>query len=307
MPVRPDDEPLDQYLRRVGFSNAGLSYARRSWVNAAGEAIDQLSAQVSLAEMRDESTGAGDYRILDGYDRALAPLAADQAIRFNTVVTALAWDDHGVRVTAADGQVFTADHAIITLPLGVLQSDAVRFTPDLPPEKRGALHALRMGPALKLIYRFAAPIWPPGVMALYSPLNPPMWWTPSAGQPDAGQVIMAFATGDWARGLIALGEAGALAQGLRVLADELGRTPPPPLIARWVNWAADPYACGGYSAAPPGAAAARQILAQPLAGTLFWAGEATAPNIWAATVHGAYVSGQRAATEILSQCPHCES
>jgi monoamine oxidase len=125
-----------------------------------------------------------------------------------------------------------------------------------------------------------------------------MWWTP---QPDADgeQVWLAFATGDYARDLIARGEAGALAQGLDALCREIGAVVQPD-AARWVNWAADPYALGGYSSVPVGAVGMREVLAQPVEDRLFFAGEACAPQPYAATVHGAYHTGRRAAQEICS-------
>jgi monoamine oxidase len=66
------------------------------------------------------------------------------------------------------------------------------------------------------------------------------------------------------------------------------------------NWLAEPFTLGGYSVTTPGNAGARAILAKPINNRLFWAGEATASNVSCATVHGAYTSGRRAASEILS-------
>jgi monoamine oxidase len=66
-----------------------------------------------------------------------------------------------------------------------------------------------------------------------------------------------------------------------------------------VDWAADPWARGGYSSVPPGAHGQRSTLAQP-AGALHFAGEATVFTNNPATVHGALHSGERAAGEILS-------
>ncbi len=63
-----------------------------------------------------------------------------------------------------------------------------------------------MAPALKLIYRFDEPVLPPGIMALYSAINPPMWWSPSFGHDTDVTVMTAFITGDWARELHAEGE-----------------------------------------------------------------------------------------------------
>jgi monoamine oxidase len=128
-----------------------------------------------------------------------------------------------------------------------------------------------------------------------------MWWSPSVGHDDANDstIMTAFVTGDWARELHAEGEEGALEHGFQTLQRELGRELPRPEAAVMVNWIDDPFSLGGYSVAPPGAAKAREMLAQPTGEQLFWAGEATAPNAWSSTVHGAYASGRRAAAEIL--------
>src|SRR5207244_9754077 len=54
---------------------------------------------------------------------------------------------------------FNASRAIITLPLGVLQHGAVRFVPDLPPEKQAAINDLAMGNVLRIVLRFRERFW----------------------------------------------------------------------------------------------------------------------------------------------------
>lgn len=299
VPVQPGDESLDSYLRRMGFTDAQLDYTRRAYVNAAGDDMADLSAEACREEWADTTAGQGDFRILNGYDGLLEDLARGLSVRLNTVIERLDWGVGGVRVYSA-GEVFEANRAVITLPLGVLQSGSVRFVPELPPEKQAAIHALRMGPGIKLVYQFEQPVLPPGIMALYSAGAPPMWWSPSFGQDISKTVVTAFATGSYARDLLACGEAGALEAALNTLRGELNRPDLKPLNAHLANWADDPYSLGGYSVVPPGQAGARAALAQPVADRLFWAGEAAAPNAWGATVHGAYASGQRAAREIIS-------
>ena len=66
------------------------------------------------------------------------------------------------------------------------------------------------------------------------------------------------------------------------------------------DWQADPYARGGYSYVRVGGTGARQRLAEPIEGTLFFAGEATDVEE-AGTVAGALRSGQRAAREVLKK------
>lgn len=313
VPVKPEDESLEVYLRRVGFTEAQLQYTRRSWGNAAGEAIHVLSAKASLQDMEllpfeaDDfygsplpSAGVGDFRIVDGYNQLHEALADGIDIHLNTVVETVEWGSRPVRIHTRSGEVFEADRLIITLPLGVLQARNVRFSPDLPDWKQNAIGALRMGPAIKLIYRFREPMVAHGIHAFYSALNPPMWWSTTLDASEY-QVWMAFATGDWARELLALGEEGALAKGLETLRQELDCPDLEADAMHLANWVADEFALGGYSAVPVGSEGARAVLAKPLGDVLFFAGEATAPNPWGATVHGAYMSGRRAAHEILSE------
>jgi monoamine oxidase len=298
VPVLPGDEDLKSYLKRLGFNDDQLSYVRRAYANATGDSMEYISAQETLDQLHDGSAGEGDFRILDGYDCLVNDLAAGLDVRLNTVVRRVDWSGDGVRVET-EGETFEADHIVITLPLGVLQAGAVDFHPALPEEKRATIHHLRMGPVIKLVYQFDAPLVPENIMAVYSAGTPPMWWSPSFGH-DTDQVVWtAFASGDYARELLALGEEGALKAALETLKYEVNRPDLKPIKTHLVNWPADPFALGGYSVATPGHADARHILAHPVADKLFWAGEATAPGTGAATVHGAYSSGKRAAQEIL--------
>ena len=74
-------------------------------------------------------------------------------------------------------------------------------------------------------------------------------------------------------------------------------------VAAWrrLDWSSDPLACGGYTFLRPGGVGARERLAAADTGALFWAGSETATQPIAATVAGAYVSGLRAAREVLAE------
>jgi len=65
------------------------------------------------------------------------------------------------------------------------------------------------------------------------------------------------------------------------------------------DWRADPFARGGYSYLRVNGEGAREALAAPLAGTVFFAGEATESEE-PGTVAGALRSGIRAAREAMS-------
>src|SRR5262249_5085662 len=73
------------------------------------------------------------------------------------------------------------------------------------------------------------------------------------------------------------------------------------LIASWHfhDWQTDPFSRGAYMYVPVGECATPEKLAQPVSGTLFFAGEATEMR-FAGTAGGAMKSGARAAQQVLA-------
>lgn len=67
---------------------------------------------------------------------------------------------HGVKVTVEDGRTFVADAAIITVPLGVLKSNCIKFEPKLPEWKESAINNLGVGIENKIILHFENVFWP---------------------------------------------------------------------------------------------------------------------------------------------------
>ena len=298
VPPRPL-ESFGDYLRRVGFDRERLDYVRRAFANAAGESMRFLDATAILEGLNArELDGEEDHRILEGYGAIVEALGVGLEIHTQSVVRRVQWNDQGVVVTTDDGREFRGRTAVITLPLGVLQAGDVTFDPPLPAPKRQALAGLGMGPVAKFVYRFAEPLTPDEIQAVYAAGNPPMWWSPSAPHPTTEAVVWsALVSGDGLVELTRVSEEDALERALEAFRREVGRPGLRPLQAKLVDWSADPFARGGYSHVRPGHHGARELLAEPTP-PLFWAGEATAPEERAATVHGALLTGERAAVEV---------
>ena len=67
------------------------------------------------------------------------------------------------------------------------------------------------------------------------------------------------------------------------------------------GWYSDEFSHGSYSHIPPGGSFSDyRTLASPLDEKIFFAGEATHAT-YPGTLHGAYLSGERAAKEIMKQ------
>jgi monoamine oxidase len=116
------------------------------------------------------------------------------------------------------------------------------------------------------------------------------------GQP----CIEGFFGGRFAQSLEDAGEGALAAESINEIVAYLGndyRRKLKPLSES--RWAHDPFARGSYSHALPGHAGARAVLAAPVDGRLFFAGEATSPGFFS-TAHGARDSGERAAREVMA-------
>ncbi len=292
---KPEGESFSEYLTRAGFNKTQIQYFRRAYVNACGEDPDVLDAEQG---MKDVQTYAGeDLKLLGGYDNLVNFLAKGLDILTKKDVYGIEWGKSGVKITTSKGEVFSADTAVITIPVGVLKSHRIRFSPALPGEKLEALSKLTMGPVTKMVYVFEEPLLDnPKIVAVYSRRNPPMWWAPSFGRKDTKlHVWSSFFSGAWARELLTLQPEDALKRGLETLRAELGKPKLTPIKSKLVNWLGDPYAMGGYTVCLPGGYNARQVLGTA-SHPLYWAGEGTG---FSGTVHASYDTGKRAAGEIL--------
>ena len=65
-------------------------------------------------------------------------------VLLNATVTTISYTNDGVIVTLADGRKLTADYAICTFSVGVLQNDDVTFEPELPDWKMEAIQSITM-------------------------------------------------------------------------------------------------------------------------------------------------------------------
>jgi monoamine oxidase len=90
-------------------------------------------------------------------------------------------------------------------------------------------------------------------------------------------------------------------EALAMLSAVFQRTDLPSLLvsAHTHDWMVDPLSVGAYSYAPKGACNASDELAQPVADTIYFAGEHTDTTGNWGTVHAALGSGLRAAGQIL--------
>lgn len=263
-------------------------------------------------------------RVVGGYDRVTAHLAREvfDAVTLNTVVERVEWSEGSVIVTSrgTDGNErdpIRARSLIVTVPVGVLQAappepGAIQFEPDVP-VLRDSLPLLAMGSVLRTVFAFKERFWENGLRNvpadgaltslsfLHSPgTTVPVWWTLF---PLRTPVMVGWVGGPPAAELCALPDDEIATRSLRDLARHLGTTYDRleglVLGSFTHNWERDPYARGAYSYAAVGGSGVARRLSRPVAGTLFFAGEATDTGGHSGTVEGAIATGRRAARDVL--------
>jgi monoamine oxidase len=236
----------------------------------------------------------------DGYSQIVHGLAEGLDIRPGHVVRKVHWNDDGVTVTTSQ-ETFDADYVVVTLPQGVLKAGHVSFSPALPEEKLRAIERLRMGILNKVFLRFPRIFWPEEAdMFGYISERKGEWteWLNVAhvsGQP----VLLALNAADYGRAIEDMSDEQIVSAAMVTLRTMFGDDIPDPEAVLITRWGADPYSHGAYTFMALGATPDHyDDLAAPIGDRVFFAGEATSAD-FPATVHGAYLSGLRAAEDII--------
>jgi monoamine oxidase len=239
------------------------------------------------------------WRVRRGYGALMAAYGAALPLAFSCSVTLIDHSAKRLRIETSLGTLAT-DKVIITVPTNLIADEAIRFSPALP-GKIDAASKLPLGLADKVTLAIAdadADALPKEGNLRGATMRREMgtYHLRPFGQP----CIEGFFGGRYAQALEDAGDGAIAAASIDEIASFLGndfRRKLTPL--RESRWAHDPFARGSYSHALPGQAHQRAVLATPVDGRLFFAGEATSLNFFS-TAHGAHDSGERAAKEALA-------
>ncbi len=263
---------------------------------------------LSVQDWHLNELSGGNLRVAGGLGamvaRVLGPPAGE--VRLRSPVHGIGWDGPGglVEVASAAGTL-TARAAIVTVSTGVLRAGGIGFAPDLPEEQLAALDGLPMGLLSRAAIRAAGPdrlglrpgsslyrrLTDPGEMAMFFSL-----W------PQGQDYAVGFFGGRAAWALAAEGTAATAAFARAELARLLGARAAAAFADEVVvtGWGTDPKFLGAYAYARPGCMTARAAMDAPLAGRLWFAGEAWCMDGLAGTVGGAFLSGERAAAAVAA-------
>jgi monoamine oxidase len=315
-----EDQSVEAFLGSRLTSPA--QQALESFVRTMVEGFDaadprRASVKAIAAEWCGDSL-QGQARPLGGYGALLGALARQldpgrSRVMLATAVQSVEWGGAAVRILArSGGQAVSmrAGRAVIALPVSILQlppgsPGAVAFDPPLS-EKRAALAGLAVGPVIKLVLQFRRPFWEQwqdgaftdaGFLHAPDAVFPTLW----TSLPFRAPLLTAWVGGPPAQRLQSASRDEliefALASARQAL-DFPGTLRAELVCAHVHDWGSDPFALGAYSYIGVGGGEAPRQLAQPLAGRLFFAGEAAEPDS-SGTVEAALQSGRRAARMLM--------
>lgn len=262
-----------------------------------GAWIDDLDAH----GLDDDATNGIEVVFPEGFDRLAAGLAEGLDVRLGHEVRKVRWSSaEGVAVETTRG-IFSAGQAVVTVPVGVLQSGDFTIEPALPAEIGKALDGFRMNAFEKVFLRFPHQFWNEEVYAIRRQGDAAKWWhswydlTALHGEPT----LLTFAAGPCAVETREWSDQRIADSVLESLRDLFGNEIPPPIDIRVTRWQDDPFTRGSYAYMTVGSRTEdHDLLATPVGGVLHIAGEAT----WTddpATVTAAMCSGHRAAERVL--------
>lgn len=222
--------------------------------------------------------------------------------------------DGQVHIESEIGESVNADCVVCTVPLGVLKHGNIAFEPPLPSWKTGAIERLGFGILNKVVLVYEKVFWESdrhifGVLRDATDKNSTFqrdyginrgrffqWFnvTNTTGLP----CLIALMAGAAGFETEHSSNESLIEEATEILRGVFGQDVPYPAESVVTRWGSDPFARGSYSSAAPGMLPDDYDIMARSIGNLIFAGEHTI-GTHPATVHGAYLSGLRAASEVL--------
>lgn len=257
----------------------------------------------------------------EGYDQITKRLAQEIDYRLNHTVTKIDWSKQPIEVyVKGHDKPFKAKYVISTLPLGVLKKSVdeknkgkegyVEFYPRLPSWKVDAINKIEMGTMNKMQLIFNQTFWKDDLSIQYISImdeNPKFSFVMNIQESLGVPILLVFHSGElgkrydkmWNEGNYT-GIRDEAIESLSAIYDKANTGIVKKSFQDMIvsDWSLDPYTEGSYSYPTVGSTPSDFYdLQREVDGRLFFAGEATEALHWG-RVHGAYLSGIRAAEDI---------
>jgi len=299
-----DDLPdisFEDYALQNGLGNE-YKYIVENIAGDQGAAASRLSVYGNNKDEEHWSAGDDDFKFEETFFDLIDTQIANQVkdyILLNTVVSKIDYSQSTILITDSNNNTFNADKVIITVPIPILKSADIQFTPALPDEKTAAFAKIGMDAGMKVFLKFSNKFFDQNIIggsvcAAYA--------DDSIGKTQNDNILLAFIMGEQAEYLTSLGSDAAITNALIQELDIMynGQASASFIASHVENWTTNPFVKGAYSYSTIGMGDARKIASEALSEKLYFAGEAMNTNGHHQTVHGAVETGYREVINILT-------
>jgi monoamine oxidase len=253
--------------------------------------------EISVTDYRAAADLDPNYLTREGFGALIHAWGAEVPVRLSTPVRRIRWDGPGVQVETDQGTI-RARAVIVTVSTGVLAFEDIAFTPDLPERHQEAIFDLPMGLLTKV------PLQIDGTRLGLQPFDDVLIERHARHDlyflafPFDLDLMIGFVGGDFAWEMEAAGREAAVEFVTDRLVDCFGSAARRAVRkGTMTNWSANRHVRGGYAAARPGKAHARDVLKDPVGERIWFAGEALAGGL-KQTAGGARLSGEAVAGQV---------
>ncbi|KAL7117437.1 hypothetical protein ACP275_03G071500 [Erythranthe tilingii] len=277
-----------------------------------------LLQEVSLPNWNQDDVyggfGGAHCMIKGGYSAVVESLGEGICVHFDHVVTDISYSTNDceadsklhkkVKVSISNGKEFSGDAVLVTVPLGCLKAESIKFSPPLPEWKYSSIKRLGFGVLNKLVLEFSEVFWDDTIDYFGATAEDRdqrgrcfMFWNvkKTVGAP----VLIALVVGKAAIDGQSISSSDHVSHALLILRKLFGEKVSDPVASLVTDWGNDPYSYGAYSYVAVGSSGEDyDILGRPVNNCLFFAGEATCKE-HPDTVGGAMMSGLREAVRII--------
>jgi monoamine oxidase len=243
------------------------------------------------------SIGGDDWFCAEGYGSVVAHYGQDVPVALATAVKEINWQGDGVKVVTWQAGTIKAKAAILTVSVGVLAANHIKFTPELPVEKQEAIDGIDMAVMNYIGLHFTDDVFNFGADTYVYKQQHDEDGVGYLANLNNTNLVYGYVGGDQAKALEKETIDTAIAYGLDGMKSMLGNDIEKKFIKGYATACGQiPFYEGAYSAAKPGKQPMRAVLRETLADKLFFSGEATHRVQWG-SVNGGLYSGRESANQ----------
>lgn len=246
----------------------------------------------------------GDYLIPGGYWSIFDKRSEHKNIEYilNAKVIEVNQKDHWKKpfVILEDGNKYSAEYILVTVPLGVLKKNIIKFSPLLSPRKQIAINNLGFGSLEKVVVQFSHAFWKD--FSLFKVIDNPVKFLSYAinYHKVSGKNTLIFLVGGEGQSFKKYYTASEEDFKKAILDTLIPLFPEEEIkieMIHWTKWHIDPFSYGSYSSFDMNSSKSLVEEFSNNEDKVYFAGEHTHPTDFE-TVAGAYGSGIRAAKQI---------